>query len=62
VLVIRIVALAALLAIGGALIAWIVTGNPRYRQLASNMFIGALLIILAVLLAFVADRIANPAG
>ncbi|HLW04350.1 MAG TPA: hypothetical protein VKY38_02080 [Azoarcus sp.] len=53
----RIVVLAAVLAIGGALLAWLLTGNPKYRQLAWNLFIGALLIIFMVLLAFVAARL-----
>ena len=61
-LFIRLFALAALIAIGGALLAWVLTGNPRYRQVAWNLVIGALGIILLILLVFVADRFANPAG
>jgi drug/metabolite transporter superfamily protein YnfA len=61
-LIVRIVALAALLAIGGSLLAWMLTGDPKYRQLAWNLFIGALLVILAVLLTFVFERFANPSG
>mgnify|MGYP003667552537 CR=1 FL=1 len=61
-LVIRIVVLAALLAIGGTLLAWLFTGDPKYRQYAWNLFIGALLVILAVLLTFVFERFANPGG
>lgn len=61
-LFIRIFALAALLAIGGTLVAWMLTGNPRYRQLTWNLFIGGLLVLLVILAIFVADRIFNPAG
>ncbi|AUN95629.1 hypothetical protein [Pseudazoarcus pumilus] len=61
-LVIRIVALAALLAIGGTLLAWMFTGDPKYRQYAWNLFIGALLVILAVLLTFVFERFSSPGG
>lgn len=61
-LFIRLFALAALFAIGGTLLAWVLTGNPRYRQVAWNLVIGALGIILLILLVFVADRFANPAG
>lgn len=57
---VRLVALAALLAIGGAVLAWLLTGNPRYRAVAWNITLGGLLVLLAVLLIFVADRLVGP--
>lgn len=56
-IVLRLLALAAVIAIGGTLLAWLLTGDPKYRQLAWNIFIGTLLMILMVLLAFVAARL-----
>jgi len=57
VFVIRLVALAALLAIGGSVLAWLLTGNPRYRHMAWNITLGGLVTLLAVLLVFVAERL-----
>jgi hypothetical protein len=57
VLAIRLVALAALFAIGGALLAWLLTGNPRYRRMAWNITLGGLVTLLVVLLVFVAERL-----
>lgn len=57
---VRLVALAALLAIGGAVLAWLLTGNPRYRAVAWNITLGGLLVLLAVLLIFVVDRLFGP--
>lgn len=58
--VIRLVALAALLAIGGAVLAWLLTGNPRYKRMAWNMTVGALVLLLAVMMVFVAERLFGP--
>lgn len=58
--VIRLVALAALLAIGGAVLAWLLTGNPRYRRVAWNITLGGLVTLLVVLMVFVAERLAGP--
>ncbi|MDX5446507.1 MAG: hypothetical protein LPJ87_10715 [Zoogloeaceae bacterium] len=55
--VIRLVALAALLAIGGSVLAWLLTGNPRYRRMAWNITLGGLVTLLVVLLVFVAERL-----
>lgn len=57
---VRLVALAALLAIGGSVLAWLLTGNPRYRAVAWNITLGGLLVLLAVLLIFVVDRLFGP--
>ena len=61
-IIIRLIALAALFAIGGAVLAWLVTGNPRYRQMAWNITLGGLLALLAVLLIFVVERLFGPFG
>lgn len=57
-LIARLVALATLLATGGSLIAWILTGNPRYRRsawLLARIGIAVLLLILGL---FVLERLA----
>ena len=59
-IVIRLLFLAALLAIGGALLAWFFTGNPRYKRVAWNITLGGLLALMAVLLIFVAERLVGP--
>ncbi|MDX5364264.1 MAG: hypothetical protein LPJ91_08940 [Pseudazoarcus pumilus] len=56
----RLILLAALLAIGGAMVAWFLTGNPRYKRMAWNITLGGLLALLAVLLIFVAERLVGP--
>ena len=60
--VIRLIALAALFAIGGAVLAWLLTGNHRYKQMAWNITLGALLALMAVLRIFVVDRLFGPFG
>lgn len=59
---IRLILLAALLAIGGTLVAWLITGHPRYRQMAWNITLAALLALCAVLLIFVVDRLFGTVG
>ena len=61
-LVIRIFALLALLTIGGAILAWLLTGDTKYRQRAWNIGLGGLYALAAVLLIFVGERLFGPLG
>ncbi len=56
-LVIRILALLALVGIGGALAAWMLTGNPKYRQWAWRFFLAALAILSLLLGLLVFERL-----
>lgn len=56
-LFVRVVALAALFAVGATVLAWLLTGNPKYRRLAWNLTLGGLMVIAAILLAFVVERL-----
>ena len=59
-LVIRLFGVLALIGIGGSLIAWMLTGNPRYRLWAWN-FLRAGLIVVFVFLALLAlERVFVP--
>ncbi|MFN3985259.1 MAG: hypothetical protein ACK4KV_07205 [Rhodocyclaceae bacterium] len=59
-LVLRLFAVLAVLGIGGALIAWLLTGDPRYKAFAWNLFRVALVIIFVVLALFVLERMLIP--
>jgi hypothetical protein len=59
-LVIRLFGVLALIGIGGSLIAWMLTGNPRYRRWAWN-FVRAGLVVIFVFLALLAlERVFLP--
>lgn len=60
--VIRILALLALLGIGGALLAWFFTGDAKYRLWAWNFFRAGLVVLLVFLAAFAVERITTPIG
>lgn len=53
----RILVLLAAFAIGSSLLAWLLTGNPRYRLWAWNLTRGTLLAVVAVLVLFALERI-----
>lgn len=53
----RILALLALLGIGGSLIAWMLTGNPRYRDWAWTLLKVTLAILLVIFLFFAIERV-----
>ena len=57
---VRLFALLALLGIGGTLLAWMVTGNPKYRQWAWYCFQAGVLILLVLLGLFVFERLSSP--
>lgn len=59
-LVIRLFAVLALLGIGGSLVAWLLTGNPRYRLLAWTFFRVAVVVLLVFLALFALERVFLP--
>lgn len=59
-LIVRLFAVLALIGIGGAVLAWIFTGDLRYRRLAW-MFTRAAVVVLFVFLAlFALERVLLP--
>lgn len=56
-IIVRIFALLALLGIGGSLIAWMLTGNPKYRRWAWGLLQAGVAILLILFLLFAIDRI-----
>ncbi|MDX9700528.1 MAG: hypothetical protein RBT55_13210 [Rhodocyclaceae bacterium] len=56
-LIVRLFALLALIGIGGSLLAWLFTGNPRYRQLAWTFFRAAVVILFVFLALFAIERV-----
>ncbi len=59
-LIVRLFALLALIGVGGSLLAWMITGNTRYRQWAWNCFQAAIAILLILLVLFAIERVATP--
>ena len=59
-LVIRLLAVLALIGIGGSLVAWMLTGNSRYRRLAWNFFRAGLLAVFVFLALFALERVFVP--
>jgi hypothetical protein len=60
VLFVRLLALLALIGIGGSLIAWFVTGDAKYRLWAWYCFQAGIVILLIVLGIFVVERLMTP--
>lgn len=56
-LVLRIVAILATLVIGSSVLAWVVTRDRRYLQLAWRVTQGSLIVALAVMALFAAERL-----
>lgn len=56
-LVLRIVAILAALAIGSSVLAWVLTRDRRYLQLAWRITQGSLIVALAVMALFAAERL-----
>lgn len=59
---VRVVVLLALFSIGGALLAWMWTGDARYRMWAWHLFRGALVLLLVILVLFAVERVIGPLG
>ncbi|MBS0543817.1 MAG: hypothetical protein JSR40_08795 [Proteobacteria bacterium] len=61
-LIMRVLILLALLGIGGSLLLWMLTGNPRYRAWAWKSFRAALVVIFLLLALFALERVLVPLG
>lgn len=59
-LLIRLFAVLALIGIGGSLVAWILTGNPKYRLWAWKCFRAGLVVLLVFLALFALERVFVP--
>jgi len=59
-LVIRLVAMLAVIGIGGSLVAWMLTGNPKYRRWAWNCFRAGLVVLFVFLALFALERVFVP--
>lgn len=59
-IVIRLFGVLALIGIGGSLIAWLLTGNPRYRRWAWNFFRVALVVVFVLLALLALERVFLP--
>ncbi|PTD95662.1 hypothetical protein [Pseudothauera lacus] len=55
-IIVRLLFVFAALSVGASLLAWLLTGNVRYRHWAWNITRGALAAIVAVLLLFALER------
>ena len=54
---VRIFALLALIGIGGSLVAWMLTGDPKYRRWAWSVLQVAVAILLVLFLIFAIERV-----
>ncbi len=61
-LLMRLFMLLAVLGIGGSLILWMLTGNPRYRAWAWKAFRVALVVLFVFLALFALERVLVPLG
>ncbi|WP_332672842.1 hypothetical protein [Aromatoleum sp.] len=59
-LVIRLFGVLALIGIGGSLIAWMLTGNLRYRLWAWNFFRAGLIVVFVFLALLALERVFLP--
>jgi heme O synthase-like polyprenyltransferase len=61
-LIMRLLVLLAVLGIGGSLLLWLLTGNPRYRLWAWKAFRIALVVLFVFFALFVLERVLVPLG
>jgi len=59
-LIMRLLLLLAVLAIGGSVILWQLTGNPRYKVWAWKSFRAAVVVVFVFLSLFAIERILAP--
>lgn len=59
-LIMRLMLLFAVLGIGGSLILWMLTGEPRYKAMAWKVFRIALVVLFAILALFAIERVLMP--
>lgn len=61
-LILRLFVLLAVLGIGGSIILWMLTGDPRYRAWAWKAFRIALVVLFVFLALFALERVLVPLG
>ncbi len=61
-LIMRVILLLAVLGIGGSLLLWLLTGNPRYRAWALKAGRIALIVLFVLLALFALERVLVPVG
>lgn len=59
-LFVRLFALLALIGVGGSLVAWMLTGNTRYREWAWRFFQAGIATLLVFLVLFAIERVIAP--
>jgi hypothetical protein len=59
-LVMRLLLLFAVLGIGGSVILWLLTGNPRFKAWAWKAFRLVVVLLLAILALFAVERVLVP--
>lgn len=59
-LIMRLLLLLAVLSIGGSMILWSLTGNPRYKVWAGKAFRATLVILFVFLALFAIERVLAP--
>ena len=59
-LVIRLFGVLALIGIGGSVLAWMLTGNTRYRRWAWNFFRAGLIVVFVFLALLALERVFVP--
>ena len=59
-LIMRLMLLISVLGIGGSILLWMLTGNPRYKALAWKIFRIALVVLFAILALFAIERVLVP--
>ncbi len=59
-LIMRLLLLLAVLAIGGSIILWQLTGNPRYKTWAWKSFRAAVVVVFIFFALFAIERILAP--
>ncbi|TAH49496.1 MAG: hypothetical protein EYC67_03955 [Betaproteobacteria bacterium] len=59
-LIMRLLVLLAVLAIGGSVLLWLLTGNPRYRAWAWKAFRITAVVLFVLLALFALERVLVP--
>lgn len=59
-LVLRVVGVLMVLGVAGAILLWLLTGNPRYRTWAWKLFRAGLVILFVFLSLFALERVLAP--
>ncbi len=59
-LIMRLMLLLAVLGIGGSILLWMLTGEPRYKAMAWKVFRVAVVVLFAILALFAIERVLVP--